>query len=91
MLFEDSKVHVHSHSYIEKARKFFNLAERIFPDIEKRIYDNDELTNTGFNAKKTMFPLFRQHIEEGGEIQSSDDQMKSICSLLSERKERSEC
>ena len=80
-LFEDSKVHVQSHSYIEKAQKFFNLAG---------ICDNDELTNTSFNAMKTLFPLFCKYFEEGGEIQSSDDQMKSICSLLSERKERSE-
>ena len=69
-----------SHIATLKKLKFFNLAERIFPDIEKRICDNDELTNTGFNAMKTVFPLhvFRKYFEEGGEIQSSDDQMKSF-------------
>ena len=89
-MFEDSEVHVQSHSYNEKAQKFFNLMERIFPDIEKRICDNDELTKTGFYAMKTLFSLFRPYFEEGGEIQSSDDQMKLFCSLLSERKERSQ-
>ena len=83
---EDSEIHVQSHSYIEPAQTFFNLTKILFSDIEKSI-PNDELTQTGFNSMKTLYSLFSKQFEEGGEIQSSDDQMKQalIAGVLNER------
>ena len=87
-IIEDSahEVHVQSHSYTEPAQRFFNLTRIIFSDIEKNL-SKDELTQTGFNAMKTLYSLFSKQFEEGGESQSSDDQMKQalIASVFKER------
>jgi hypothetical protein len=88
-IFEDSEVHIQTHSYNEPAQKFFNLAESIFPDMKAR-FPTDELSQTSINGLKTLFSLFRKEFEEGGETQSSDDQMKLILSKSKERSESAE-
>ena len=73
---DSSEVHVQSGSEKDAERRALNAARNFFSVVSKKADPSSEVVQTFLNGANTLLSLGEKQLDNGGEIQSSDNEVK---------------